>query len=817
MMNDDQAEDRLDDLLAQWELAREAGRRLSAGELCRDTPELAPILRQRIDRLRGTSWMLVDQASGDVSGRDTPQLGADDTQTTQSELTVPQFVESIAVSGVLTDDALLRMRQRAVVNDSESVETLAATLVEDGLLTKYQADVILNRENGPLLLDRYIILDTLGSGGMGIVFKALHRAMERIVAIKVLPGYAVNSPEKVQRFHREVVSVAKLSHPNVVSAFDAHESDGTYFLVMEYVDGDNLRDCINESGPLGVEDAVGLIDQVAAGLSAAHTENMVHRDVKPTNIMLTTDGTAKLLDLGLARTMQLAKDADESELTEDGLGMGTASYMSPEQALDAKAVDARSDIYSLGCTLYFLIVGRAPFEFNTTVQTIVAHREIPAPLIGEGRDDVPESVESIFQRMVAKAPGDRYESIDALRNDLAKCMSVDHQIPTFVPSTPHRSLQSESPRKRSGRPQAIWVIAVCAIVLAIVASLWALSGRLPKDDFTLHRDVAKWAIASGGYVTIENELGEYQSEETADLPDGDFKVVGLELYATEAAFSVEPALEILGLRTLALYDFEEVDIPKIAQLHSLSDITFNACTVADSDLAFLSSMPNLRALSLDNCDVTDAGMSALALALKLDTLTIGGTLVSGKGLRFLGPLSNLRLLDLTELEFAAEDLQHLTPDLQELYLASCTVGDEVVDELRRFPDLFAVGLQGTQITSAGVKALASLNNLQILDLSDVDLSAEALSALQQCSSLQELSVMGMKLSEEHYVALLGLTQVHDLNLTRTDLDNAGLMRLIPMQNLQSLSLEDTNVTQRGIDRFFSQRTDVSLYMEFGNP
>ncbi len=150
-------------------------------------------------------------------------------------------------------------------------------------------------------------LDTIGSGGMGLVFKALHRSMDRIVALKVLPRFAVNSPEKVRRFQREIKATARLTHPNVVAAYDAHESNGTFFLVMEYVDGENLHEHVQRTGPLPVGDAVNIISQISSGLEQAHQSGIVHRDIKPTNIMLATDGTAKLLDLGLARTREIGR------------------------------------------------------------------------------------------------------------------------------------------------------------------------------------------------------------------------------------------------------------------------------------------------------------------------------------------------------------------------------------------------------------------------------------------------------------------------------------------------------------------------------
>jgi len=281
-MNKNPNEAKLEEMLVDWELARESGHEISAIELCSDSPELAKPLQRQIDLLKETAWMLVDQASqtdsqiGYPNSNETP----DSTRPIHSDATVSEFVSSLTDSGILSEDQLDRLRRRAADCESTSGSLFAKTLIDEALLTKYQANVLLKGSKSPLLLDRYIILDSLGSGGMGLVFKALHRSMERIVAIKVLPKYAVNSVEKVKRFQREVKAAAKLTHPNIVTAFDAHERNGTYFLVMEYVDGKNLLESVTEQGPVSIAEAVRIVDQVADGLSAAHQQGIVHRDAR---------------------------------------------------------------------------------------------------------------------------------------------------------------------------------------------------------------------------------------------------------------------------------------------------------------------------------------------------------------------------------------------------------------------------------------------------------------------------------------------------------------------------------------------------------
>ncbi|TXT18746.1 MAG: serine/threonine protein kinase bacterial, partial [Planctomycetota bacterium] len=257
---------------------------------------------------------------------------------------------------------------------------MAKALVKDKRLTKFQAQQLYDGEGKSLTLGNYVILDKLGQGGMGVVLKARHRRMERLVALKVIAPLVVQNQIALQRFQREVVAAAKLSHPNVVAAYDADESNGTHFLVMEYVAGTDLAQHVKQHGPLPAELAIGCIVQAARGLAFAHEQGVVHRDIKPHNLLLDPKGVVKILDMGLARLEgTVGGSAAQADLTNSGAMMGTVDYMSPEQAMDAKHADARSDIYSLGCTLFFLMTGRATFEADTLMKRLTAHQNTPAP------------------------------------------------------------------------------------------------------------------------------------------------------------------------------------------------------------------------------------------------------------------------------------------------------------------------------------------------------------------------------------------------------------------------------------------------------
>ncbi len=251
---------------------------------------------------------------------------------------------------------------------------------------------------------KYRFVRELGRGGMGVVYLAEQTLMGRRVAVKVISPAVLAHPDALPRFQSEVRAAAKLDHPNIVRAYDAEQVGGLHLLVMEYVEGTNLADLVQRKGPLPLAHACHFIRQAALGLQHAFEQGMVHRDIKPHNLMVTPKGQVKILDFGLARLRVGGRG-----LTEMGSFMGTPEYVSPEQAADARTADTRADLYSLGCTLYFLLTGRPPFPEDTAVKTILAHIEKePAP-VQELRPDVPAELSAVVTRLLAKDPAQRYQ------------------------------------------------------------------------------------------------------------------------------------------------------------------------------------------------------------------------------------------------------------------------------------------------------------------------------------------------------------------------------------------------------------------------
>jgi len=292
---------------------------------------------------------------------------------------------------------------------------LVQGLVQRGWLTPYQGERLLQGQAASLVLGPYVILDCLGEGGMGQVFKARHASLDRVVALKVLRADLVADGETVSRFYREIEVTGQLpAHANLIRAFDAGPFRATHFLAMEYVAGTDLERLVQQSGPLSIARACEFMRQAALGLQHAHQHGLVHRDIKPSNLLVSGDsGAVKILDLGLARLHGVNKNGgrENTFLTSDGtVTLGTIDYQAPEQALDFHRADIRADIYSLGCTFFFLLTGKPPFGSGPLAVKLMRHQQAEPPSLKERRPDVPDALIPIVRRMLAKKPADRYQT-----------------------------------------------------------------------------------------------------------------------------------------------------------------------------------------------------------------------------------------------------------------------------------------------------------------------------------------------------------------------------------------------------------------------
>lgn len=296
---------------------------------------------------------------------------------------------------------------------------LAAELVRRGWLTPFQANQLLLGRGQSLVLGPYVLLERLGQGGMGQVYKARHALMDRTVALKVVRADRLDRPETLGRFRREMQAAAKLAHPNIVVAHDAAQVGDVHFLVTEYVEGTDLSRLLKQRGRLPLAQACAYVRQTALGLQHAHERGLVHRDIKPSNLILAADGAVKILDFGLARLRtQLDAAATASDLTREGSVMGTPDYISPEQARESHTADIRADIYSLGCTLYHFLAGQPPFPGGSLTEKLLKHQQAePAP-IERLCTELPAGLATVVRTMMAKRAEDRYQTpqqvVDAL-------------------------------------------------------------------------------------------------------------------------------------------------------------------------------------------------------------------------------------------------------------------------------------------------------------------------------------------------------------------------------------------------------------------
>jgi serine/threonine-protein kinase len=375
------------------------------------------------------------------------------------EPTIKSLAAAIQRSGLIGKEALAAAYddwKRSEPAAADPRHSFAQFLTARGQLSPWQVENLLAGKSQGFFIGRYKLLGHLGTGGMSSVYLAEHSLIRRQVAIKILPSSKAHDTMLADRFSREVRATARLNHPNIVRAFDMGIHDALPYLVMEYVAGSDLKALVKKKGPLPLAMAANFVAQVACGLQHAHTHGLIHRDIKPANLVVNEHGIVKILDLGLARL----DDAETAALTQamPEKIMGTVDYLAPEQASDCHAVDHRADIYSLGCTFYFLLTGHPVFTEGTLAQRIARHQSQRPRDVRADRADCPHALAEICMRMLAKNPDDRYRSAAEIavriyrwlvRNDYGSLLA---QNPGFAQLSAWETADANSPVIRPSSP-----------------------------------------------------------------------------------------------------------------------------------------------------------------------------------------------------------------------------------------------------------------------------------------------------------------------------------------------------------------------------
>jgi len=355
-------------------------------------------------------------------------------------ITTPEsFLEVLEKSKLLTAEQLAEARDAA--RETDDAKGLAETLVRQELLSRWQAEELLAQRSS-FYVGKYKLVDLLGRGGMGSVFFARHTTMNRPVALKIISERLGQDPASLERFFTEARAIAALNHPNIVHAYNVDNEGDRYYMVMEFVEGQDLQRMVEAEGPLDYARAADYIRQAADGLAHAHSRNMIHCDVKPANLLVSRQGVVKILDMGMARLV--GRQKRERGGQEEGV-LGTVDYLPPEQALESPELDHRADIYSLGCTFYFLLTGHPPFPEGTLHERILKHQTQQPRSIVEHRPDAPSDLARICRKMMAKNPANRYQTAEEVAQLLAEWQPPKWKLARAVPLDETRQPQEELP------------------------------------------------------------------------------------------------------------------------------------------------------------------------------------------------------------------------------------------------------------------------------------------------------------------------------------------------------------------------------------
>jgi serine/threonine protein kinase len=724
-----------------------------------------------------------------------------------SSLTIDTFCARLAQSELLsaadTKSLLANIPETERPADGES---FAALLVRQNKLTRFQAKRLCEGAGDNLTLGNYVILDQLGRGGMGAVFKAEHRQMKRVVALKVIRPDLLTSPNASKRFQREVETAARLDHPNIVAAFDADEVNGTCFLVMELVDGCDLATAVQRNGAMPVENAIDAVLQAARGLAFAHKQGIVHRDVKPSNLLVDGAGAVKILDLGLA-TLATRDAGGHETLTGSDVIVGTVDYMAPEQAENPRLADERSDIYSLGLTLWFLLTGRIAYDDDSDIDKLLAHRERLVPSLVDAQPTIPLELDVIFQRMVAKAPADRFPTMNNVVATLETFRKThcDSSFPTRPWGSIKRTVPGNGADFLVGQPAGNAVMAEKAeleLTGARTASLLAPQAATTRSSngvasivsvgqgaMTRARRPSRGTLVSLAGIACVIPLisiGVWQFAKSLNSkrlwPNPAVHRGGDNQESANASLTSEESGQITA--AAAPIDIQRSVAAMVAKHGGRLYVHRADAGRYSEPIASLEDIPEepfvAGVVDLGNRPaVTDEGTSAMRGLPFLEGLYLANTNIGDQAVRHFQAIDGLLDLNLTGTKVTDESVRiiasHLNPVV--VALANTAVTDRACIELRKMPRLRRIDLARTS-TDAGLRELAGHRAIQMLYLGgNPNVTVQGISHLRSLPSLQILPLDGTGIGDEIVEVLPRLPLLRYVDLRATKVTNEGALLL----------------------------------------
>jgi serine/threonine protein kinase/Leucine-rich repeat (LRR) protein len=770
---------------------------------------------------------------------------------------VPELFQLIDTNSLLSAEQFAE----AQTWPEQEPKTLLARMVNAGWLTKWQAQQVLAGK-GPFCFGRYKLLDLIGLGGMGAVYKAVQPSIGRIVALKVMNKQVLKQPKAIARFLREIRTAAAVDDPHIVRAIDADRDGDTYFLVMEYVTGRNLKLWLAQEHSLPVGWSCECIRQAALGLQHAFELGMVHRDIKPSNLLVTqgeTDGIplVKILDLGLSRFV--SETRDEGELTRSGQVLGTPDYIAPEQARNTKTADIRADIFSLGCALFELLTGRLPFPGENIMEKLMARASHDAPPVRMYRPEVPAELDAVVARMLARNPQFRYGTPAEVARALAP-FSIGTAGAVAAPAMPAHS-QADVSTQPSGdpallstkasheptlsgfpvdlthpapkrAPRPVWETAefwkqprvrIAAGIVAGIVVLAVIGSLIPRRKGA--------AASTAGKTEQHHKKHKHETTETIDEPTEPAAVESdperatalwilqqggtVMTVAVPAHGASKPKPSKTDVANAQRHESAKTEeLPK-GPLHIVEAKLPGELNLDHADFERIAELPDLQ--SLDISGTRFAGVD-LAVLQKLDSLTrldLRGTQTTDEAIRYVRSLPNLQSLQLgaTQISGATLDLLRSMKSLSDLGLEGTRVSDGDLKHVAGMRQLTGLNLADTRVRGPGLFHLRRMKGLTSLDLGGLPMQNNAISHLKELTNLRYLRLSGSRVTDGDLAALSGITNLHELLLRSTGVSGAGLKSLTWMAELEILDLEDTVVGDDGCKALSELSTLKSLNVQ----